>query len=63
MDISKLIVKPKDRLLIITYSKPENKITEIISYIKTSKIRKSSFLGLSLNSESKFLNYSSVKKI
>ena len=31
MDISKLIVKPKDRLPIII---PENKITEIISYIK-----------------------------
>ena len=48
MDISKLIVKPKDRLPIITYSKPENKITEIISYIK-KQIKLNTFLQFFLN--------------
>ena len=63
MDISKLIVKPKDRLPIITYSKPENKITEIISYIKKQiKLGNQVFWVCPLIKESKFLNYSSVKK-
>ena len=63
MDISKLIEKPKDRLPIITYSKPENKITEIISYIKKQiKLGNQVFWVCPLIKESKFLNYSSVKK-
>ena len=63
MDISKLIVKPKDRLPIITYSKPENKIAEIISYIKKQvKLGNQVFWVCPLIKESKFLNYSSVKK-
>ena len=34
MDVSRLIEKPKNRLPVLTYSKPEKKIKEIINFIK-----------------------------
>ncbi len=63
MDISRLIEKPKNRLPILTYSKPEKKINELINIIKKSLIDENQiFWVCPLIKESQVLNYSSVKK-
>ena len=50
MDISKLIEKPANRKEIITLSKPEEKISEILDFFKKTNInRQPSILGLSVN--------------
>ena len=61
MDVSKITEKPKNRLPILTYSKPEKKISELIRIIK-KQIKKGNqiFWVCPLISDSKHLNYSSV---
>ena len=50
MDVSKLTEKPKMRLPILTYSKPEKKIEELIKILKKNLDEKNQvFLGLSIN--------------
>jgi len=63
MDISKLIEKPKYRKDIITLSKPEEKINEIVAYIK-NRINDGSqiFWVCPLIEESKKLDYSAAIK-
>ena len=59
MDISKLIEKPASRKNIITISKPENKIDEILIYIKKQiKMGNQVFWVCPLIEESKKLDYS-----
>ncbi len=63
MDVSKLIQKPKNRLPIQTYSKPEKKINELVDLIKSNiKNDNQIFWVCPLIKESKFLNYSSAIK-
>ena len=63
IEVSKLIEKPNNRKSIITYSKPENKISEIIDIVKKN-IKKNSqvFWVCPLIKESKVLNFSSSIK-
>ena len=63
MDISKIDEKPSVRKKIITLSKPEKKINELWSFIK-KQIKENSqiFWVCPLIKDSKFLDYSSVKK-
>ena len=61
MDVSKITEKPKNRLPILTYSKPEKKILELIQIIKKQiKNGNQIFWVCPLISDSKHLNYSSV---
>ncbi len=63
MDISKLEDKPKNRLPILTYSKPEKKIEEITKILSKNIIEGNQiFWVCPLIKESKFLNYSSAVK-
>ena len=63
MDISKLIEKPLNRKNIITISKPEEKINEIINFIKKQiKDGNQIFWVCPLIEESKILNYSAAVK-
>ena len=63
MDISKIKEKPSFRKKILTLSKPENKISELWSFLK-KQINDDNqiFWVCPLIEESKFLNYSSAKK-
>ena len=62
MDISKIDQKPSNRKSIITLSKPEKKINEILPYIKKQIAnQKQIFLVCPLIDESSFLDYSSAK--
>ena len=63
MDVSRLIEKPKNRKEIITLSKPEEKISEIINFIKT-EIDKGNqiFWVCPLIDESSKLDYSAAVK-
>ena len=63
MDVSKLIGKPKHRKNIITLSKPEEKVDEVIIYIK-NQIKKGNqiFWVCPLIEESKKLDYSAAIK-
>ena len=61
MDVSKITEKPKNRLPILTYSKPEKKILELIQIIKKQiKNGNQVFWVCPLINDSKHLNYSSV---
>ena len=63
MDISKISEKPAKRKEIITLSKPEKKINELWPYIKKQLSNQNQvFWVCPLIEESKFLDYSSVKK-
>jgi len=63
MDISKLIEKPMYRKNIITLSKPEEKINEILIFIKNQiKNKKQIFWVCPLIKESKKLDYSAAVK-
>ncbi|MFL2889297.1 MAG: ATP-dependent DNA helicase RecG [Pelagibacteraceae bacterium] len=63
MDISKITEKPKFRKPIITLSKPEEKITELWSFIRKQINNKNQiFWVCPLIKESKILNYSSAIK-
>ncbi len=63
MDISKLIEKPINKKNIVTLSKPEEKINEVLSYVK-KKIKEENqiFWVCPLIEESKKLNYSAAVK-
>ena len=61
MDVSRLMEKPKNRLPILTYSKPEKKIDELIEIIKKELSKNNQiFWVCPLINESQILNYSSV---
>ena len=63
MDVSKITEKPAKRKKIITLSKPEKKINELWPYIEKQINNKNQiFWVCPLIEESKFLDYSSVKK-
>jgi ATP-dependent DNA helicase RecG len=63
MDFSKITEKPSNRKKIITLSKPEKKISEIIPYIsKQLKNNNQIFWVCPLIEESKFLDYTSAVK-
>tara|TARA_A100001011_G_scaffold339294_1_gene370639 strand:+ start:313 stop:2370 length:2058 start_codon:yes stop_codon:yes gene_type:complete len=63
MDVSRITEKPKNRLPILTYSKPEKKINELIQIIKKSLSQNNQvFWVCPLINDSQILNYSSVKK-
>ena len=63
MDVSRLIEKPKNRLPVLTYSKPEKKIKEIINFIKKNiENNNQVFWVCPLIKESKIFNYSSALK-
>ena len=63
MDVSKLVEKPKDRKRIITLSKPEEKIDEVLSFIKNQIIKGNQiFWVCPLIEESKKLDYSAAIK-
>jgi len=63
MDVSKLIEKPKNRKNIITLSKPEEKIEEVISFIKKQIfIGNQIFWVCPLIEESKKMDYSAAIK-
>ena len=63
MDISKITEKPAKRKKIITLSKPENKISELWSFIrKQIKNDNQVFWVCPLIDDSSYLNYSSAKK-
>ncbi len=63
MDVSRLIEKPNNRLPILTYSKPEKKINELINIIDKNILDKNQiFWVCPLIKESQILNYSSVLK-
>ena len=62
MDISKIDQKPSNRKSIITLSKPEKKINEILPYIKKQIANQNQiFWVCPLIDESSFLDYSSAK--
>ena len=61
MDVSRLIEKPKNRLPILTYSKPEKKIDELVEIIKKELSKNNQiFWVCPLINDSQILNYSSV---
>ena len=63
MDISRLIEKPKNRKEIITLSKPEEKINEIINFIKNEIYKRNQvFWVCPLIDESDKLDYSAAVK-
>ena len=63
MDISKITEKPSERKKIITLSKPESKINELWPFLKKQIDNKNQiFWVCPLIDDSKFLDYSSVKK-
>jgi len=63
MDVSRLIEKPKNRLPILTYSKPEKKIHELIDIIKKNLSENNQvFWVCPLIRDSQVLDYSSVFK-
>ena len=63
MDVSRLTEKPKNRLPILTYSKPEKKIEELIEIIKKNLDQNNQvFWVCPLINQSQFLDYSSVNK-
>ena len=63
MDVSRLTKKPKSRLPILTYSKPEKKIEELIEIInKNLSENNQVFWVCPLIKESQILDYSSVNK-
>ncbi len=63
MDISKITEKPASRKKVITLSKPEKKIDELWVYLKKQIREKNQIFWICpLIEESKFLDYSSVKK-
>ena len=63
MDVSRLDEKPKSRLPILTYSKPEKKIDELIEIInKELSNNNQIFWVCPLIKDSQILNYSSVAK-
>ena len=63
MDVSRLTEKPKNRLPILTFSKPEKKIGELTKIIKKNLLENNQvFWVCPLIKESQILNYSSVKK-
>ena len=63
MDVSRLIEKPKNRLPILTYSKPEKKIDELIKIIKKNLSQNNQvFWVCPLIKDSQILDYSSVNK-
>ena len=62
MDVSRLTEKPKSRLPILTYSKPEKKIDDLIEIIKKNLAQNNQvFWVCPLIKESQILDYSSVK--
>ncbi len=62
MDVSRLTEKPKNRLPILTYSKPEKKIDDLIEIIKKNISQNNQvFWVCPLIKESQILDYSSVK--
>ena len=59
MDVSRLMEKPKNRLPILTYSKPEKKIDELVEIIKKELSKNNQiFWVCPLINESQILNYS-----
>ena len=63
MDVSRLTEKPKNRLPILTYSKPEKKIDELVNIIKKNLLEKNQvFWVCPLIKDSQILDYSSVNK-
>ena len=63
MDVSRITEKPKSRLPILTYSKPEKKIEELIRVIKKSLSQNNQiFWVCPLIKDSQILDYSSVNK-
>ncbi len=63
MDVSKLIEKPKNRKSIITLSKPEDKIDEVLLFIKKQILQGNQiFWVCPLIEESKKINYSAAIK-
>ncbi len=61
MDVSKIFQKPNNRKSILTYSKPENKIDEVINIIKNNiKSNNQVFWVCPLIKESKILDFSST---
>ncbi len=63
MDVSRLTEKPKNRLPILTYSKPEKKINELINIIKKNLSQNNQvFWVCPLIKDSQILDYSSVNK-
>ena len=62
MDVSRLTEKPKNRLPILTYSKPEKKINDLIKIIKKNFSENNQvFWVCPLIQDSQILDYSSVK--
>ena len=63
MDVSKINEKPKNEKEILTYSKSEKKINEIIEIVKKQiKLGNQIFWICPLIKESSFINHSSVEK-
>ena len=62
MDVSRIIEKPKGRKIILTLSKPEEKIDEIVKFVKKQiKNGNQIFWVCPLIEESKILDYSAAK--